>query len=95
MGRLSAKQRAEYIGATPKKIDRELRVFTRTARLLSSKHSRLIDKYPDRWVGIYHGRVRASAKSADAVVSQLERQGVPANEAIIRYIDTSGRKLIL
>jgi hypothetical protein len=95
MARLSAKQKAEYLGATPKKLDRELRAFSRAARLLSSSHSRLIDKHPKQWVAIYDGKVRASAKSLDAIVSKLERQGLPPNEAIIRYIDSSGRKLIL
>jgi hypothetical protein len=39
--------------------------------------------------------VYAAAKSFDALVSKLKRKGVPPNEAIIRYIDTSGRMLIL
>jgi CII-binding regulator of phage lambda lysogenization HflD len=95
MARLSAKQKAEYLGAAPKKLDRELRAFSRAARLLSSSHSRLIDKHPKQWVAIYGGKVRASAKSLDAIISKLERQGLPPNEAIIRYIDSGGRKLIL
>ena len=95
MPRLSKKQRAEYLGAAPKKLARELRSFSRSARLLSSDQHRLITKYPRQWVGVYDGKICASAKSFNAVVSQLKRQGVPPSEAIIRYIDTSGRKLIL
>jgi CII-binding regulator of phage lambda lysogenization HflD len=95
MARLSAKEKAVYLGATPKKIARELRAFSRTARIFSSNEQRLLKKYPKQWVALYGGKLRASAKSLDEVLSKLKQQGVPANQAFIRYMDTSGRKLIL
>jgi CII-binding regulator of phage lambda lysogenization HflD len=95
MTRLSAKEKAEYLGATPKKIARDLRAFSRTARIFSSNERRLLKKYPKQWIALYGGKVRASAKSLDEVLSKLKKQGVPANQAIVRYMDTSGRKLIL
>ena len=76
-------------------MDRELRKFSRAARVLSSDHPSLINEHPNEWVGIYDGKVHASAKSFRALVAKLKKQGVPPNEAIIRYVDTSGRKLIL
>ena len=95
MPRLSAKKLASYLEATPKQVDRELRKFSRAARLLSSDHPRLLDEHPKEWVGIYDGKVCASAKSFRALVSKLKQLGLSPNEAIIRYMDTSGRKLIL
>ena len=95
MARLTKKNIKSHLGATPKQLDRELRTFSRAARLLSSDHPRLIDQHPNKWVGIHDGKVRATAKSFDALVSQLKKKGFPPNESIIRYIDTSGRKLIL
>ena len=95
MARLTRKNIKSHLGATPRQVDRELRAFSRTARLLSSDHARLIERYPNEWVGIHDGKVRATAKSFEAVISQLKRKGIPPNESIIRYIDTSGRKLIL
>ena|ERR1700744_1158356 len=86
---------AEGLGGTPKHIDRALRVFSRAARLLSSHHPRLIDQHPNEWVGLYDGEVCATDKSFRGLVRQLKKLGLPPNEAIIRYIDTSGRKLIL
>jgi len=91
MPRLSKKM----LGATPKQIDRELRVFSRAARLLSSDHPRLIEAHPDQWVGLYDGQVSATAKSLPALVTKLKKRGLSPNDAIIRFIDTSGRKLIL
>jgi uncharacterized protein DUF5678 len=95
MGRLSAKEKAVYLGAPPKKIARDLRAFSRTARIFSSNEQRLLKEYPKQWVALYGGKVRASAKSLDEVLSKLKKQRVPANQAIIWYMDTSGRKLIL
>jgi len=86
---------ASSLGATPKQVDRELRAFSRAAKLLSSDHPRLIDEHPKEWVAIYGGKVRVTDKSLDALIARLKQEGLPANEAIIRYIDTSGRKLIL
>jgi hypothetical protein len=86
---------ASSLGATPKQVDRELRAFSRAAKVLSSDHPRLIEEHPKEWVAIYDGKVRASDKSLQALIARLRQEGVPANEAIIRYIDTSGRKLIL
>jgi hypothetical protein len=83
------------LGATPKEIARQLRKFSRSARVLSSDRPRLIDEHPEEWVGLYDGKVCASAKSFRALVSKLKKLGIPPNEAIIRYVDTSGRKLIL
>jgi hypothetical protein len=91
----SRKKIASSLGATPKQVDRELRAFSRAAKLLSSDHPRLIDEHPKEWVAIYDGKVRATDKSLDALIARLKEKGLPANEAIIRYIDTSGRKLIL
>jgi Family of unknown function (DUF5678) len=95
MARLSAKKKAEYLGVSPKKIARDLRAFSRTGQFLSSNERRLLKKYPEQWVGLYDGEVRASAKSIDEVISKLEKQELPLSESIIWYMDTSGRKLIL
>ena len=80
---------ASHLGATPKEVDRQLRTFSRAARVLSSDHPRLIEEHPNEWVGIFDGKVRATAKSFDAVVSELKEKGFPPNESIIRYIDVS------
>jgi hypothetical protein len=91
MARLNEKM----LGATPKQISRELRTFSRAARLLSSNHPRLVDKHPKEWVGLHDGEVCATSKSLSGLVRQLKQKGLSPGEAIIRYIDTSGRKLIL
>jgi hypothetical protein len=91
MARLSEKA----LGAPAKQINRELRAFSRAARLLSSKRPRLVNEHPKEWVGLFDGRVCATDKSFNGLVRKLRNQGLSPGDTIIRYIDTSGRKLIL
>ena len=95
MSRVAKKTLASHLGATPQQMDCELRTFSRAAKILSSDHPRLINQHPKQWVALYDGKIRASAKSFRAVVAKLKKQGLPPNETMIRYVDTSGRKLIL
>jgi hypothetical protein len=95
LAQLAKRHLAAHLRATPKQIDRELRAFSHAARILSSDHPRLIEKHPKEWVGIYGGKVCATGKSFNALVSKLKSHGFSPSDTIIRYIDTSGRKLIL
>jgi hypothetical protein len=96
LAQLVKKKLASYLrDVTPKQMDRELRAFSRAARILSSDHPRLIDSHPKQWVGIHNGSVCATGKSFSSLISQLKKRGLSPNDTIIRYIDTSGRKLIL
>jgi len=83
------------LGATPEQIARDLRKFSRAARLLSSRRPRLINRHPREWVGLFDGEVCATAKSFEGLVKKLKHRGFSPSKAIIRYIDTSERKLIL
>jgi hypothetical protein len=86
---------ARLLGATPKQIARELRTFSRSAKALSSNHPRLVDRHPKQWVAIYDGKIETTSKSFKGLMASMKRRGIPPSRSIIRYIDTSGRKLIL
>jgi hypothetical protein len=96
LAQLAKKNLASYLrDVTPKQMDRELRSFSRAARVLSSDHPRLIEKHPNEWVGIHDGSVCVTAKSFGSLISRLKKKGLSPNDTIIRYIDTSGRKRIV
>lgn len=95
MARVSKRSPASHLGATPKEVARELRMFSRAARALSSNHPRLINEHPREWVGLYDGKVQATSKSFTGLVASLKRQGIAPEKSIIRYIDPDGRKMIL
>ena len=82
-------------GGTAKGIGRELRQFGAAAGVLSSDHPRLIDEHPLQWVGVYQGKVAASAQTLSSLMKQLKDDGIPPQNAIVRFIDTNERTLIL
>ena len=80
MPKLSAKRDlTQVLGVSPKQIDRELRRFSRAANVLSSNRPRLINKYPQQWVGLYAGRVQASGKTLRSLLSSLRDKGLSPN----------------
>jgi hypothetical protein len=89
-----ARLTAEMLGATPRQIDRELRSFSRAAKVLSSNRPRLIQTHPKKWIGVYKGKVRVTAKSFSGLMTELKNHGLRPNDTIIRYTDTSGRLMI-
>ena len=95
VARLTKEDMALHLGTTPKQAALGLRRFSRDARVFHSNHRRFIHDHPNEWVGISGGKVRATAKSLDSLMSQLKRKGFPPNESFISYVDASGQKLIL
>ena len=84
-----------HLGGSAEDVDRSLREFTEAANVLSSDHPRLIDEHPSQWVGVYHGKVTASAQSLDSLLERLQESGIPAKETIVRFIEKNARTLIL
>ncbi len=76
-------------------LDKELRRFRRTAQVLSRRHPRMIDAYPKQWVGVYHGKVAATGKTLTALLTALDKQAVPCQKVLIRFITKDERTLIL
>ncbi len=72
-----------------------LRAFQRSARVLSDSHPRLIDEYPDKWVAVTDSTVKAHGDTLEQVLAQIDAQGVPRADVIVRFIERKQRTLIL
>ncbi len=79
----------------PTAVARDLQSFRRAARLLSSKHPRMIDMYARQWIAVYKGRVRAQGQTYRSVLTQLDQKGIARSEVILRYIHNDERTMIL
>lgn len=95
MEKLSKAEALRHLGGTPEQIRAELNAFALTAKVFSSDHPRLIEAHPLQWVGVYEGRVAASGRNLKSVLTQLEKQGIAPEKAIVRFIDKEERILIL
>lgn len=93
-GKMNEKAIKDHLGK-PADIDRQLQVYHRAARVLSSNHPRLINHYPKQWVAVYKGRVRAHGNTYNAVVNQIVEKGLPREHVLMRFIDKNQRTMIL
>ena len=85
----------EQLGDNPEKVAIELSKFSKTARVLSDEQENLIGTHTLQWVCIYEGKVSASSRTLTALMAKLEEKGIPANNAIVRYIEKNQSTLIL
>ena len=95
MDKMTKKDVLRHLGGSAEGIDRELRQFADAAGILSSNHPRLIDEHPLQWIGVYQGKVAASAQTFSSLMTQLQDDGIPPQNTIVRFIDKNERTLIL
>lgn len=79
----------------PTQVDEELRRFRKAARILSSNRPRLLDHYPQQWVAVHEGRVKAQGKTLRSLLTQVDKQGLPREHIIVRFIGRTQRTMIL
>lgn len=79
----------------PQEIAKGLRRFRKSAMVLSKQRPRMIQEHPQEWVALFDGVVRASNKSFDNLMGEIDRQGIPRGEVLVRFIDSSERIMIL
>ncbi len=76
-------------------VAKELSEFRQAARVLSSRHPRMIDKYQKQWVGIYQGQVAATGRTLQALLAQADKKEIPRKDLLVRFIDKNQRTLVL
>lgn len=79
----------------PSKVDKELRSFRKSAMVLSSKHPRLVNRYPKQWVAVYNGKTIAVGRTLNSALRESDKRGIPREHVIVRYIDKNQRAMIL
>lgn len=79
----------------PSRIDKELHSFRKSAMVLSSKHPRLINRYPKQWVAVYNGKTVAVGRTLSSTLRIADKRGIPREHVIVRYIDKNQRAMIL
>ena len=75
-------------------IELKLRRFEEDMRYLQSLREELLRIYLDQWVAVYERSLVAHGKTISGMRKQLSAKRIPQNEAIIDFI-TSERKTML
>ena len=87
--------RIKHRGQNLKTIARDYKCFRKSSLLFSSHHKRMIDMYPEEWVAVYDGKVRAHAHDMDTVLSVIDETRVPRHLTMLRYISKTPGSMIL
>ena len=81
-------------GADWEKVAKSLTDFDESmGRLLND--DALLDRYPDKWVGVWRGEVQAAEDDLASLLNALEKKDVPRSETAIRLMETEPATLIL
>lgn len=78
----------------PAEVATRLEAARHAALLFSSDDASLADEFAGRWLALYEQRI-IDADSLDALLDRMDRDGVPRGRALIRFMDTNQRILIL
>ena len=95
---MDEKEKYEFIQknlGNPQKIVEGLQRYRKSALVLSKQRPRMIKDHPQEWVALFDGEVRASDKSFDKLMGEIDKQGIPRGEVLVRFIDRSERIKIL
>ena len=75
-------------------IKESLDAFSQNERMFSTNRPRLIDKYEGKWIAVFQGKVAASADTIEEVAADVEEQGIPLSDTMIRHIGREAKTYI-
>ena len=76
-------------------IELRIRRFGEDILYLQSLRHELLRKYLDNWVAVYEKSLVAHGKRASELRRQLLTKGIPANEAVIGFIASERKAMLL
>lgn len=91
----SDKRKLRQMVGDPSAVARDLKRYSKSAKLLSSARHDLVKKYPRRWIAVHDGEVIADAATLDGLLQEIKRLGISPEAVVTRLIDENVRKLIL
>ncbi len=80
---------------SPRELASSLMEFSESAKILSGDHARLIEEFPDKWIAVARGAVRAHGDTMEEVLAKVDEARIPRSEVIIRLIEREPRTFIL
>lgn len=86
----AAPARSDGLGGTQEEVCRELCEFSDSAKVLSAQYEQLAKEHPQKWVGVYQGKIAGLAKTFDALTVLLRNNGAPLNRTMVRYLREPG-----
>jgi len=88
-------EKAVQLAGGEQEIERKLRRFADDVRCLQSIRQDLLRQYADHWVAIYEGSVVAFTRTTEELWKFLLEKGIPRNEAVVDFLSTERKAMLL
>ncbi len=72
-----------------------LREFSSRVRALDAIRPELTERYPNKWVVMHKEEIAVIADSLESLLEEMDRRGIPRKGAVIEFMDTEHRTMIL
>lgn len=79
----------------PRELARRQRRFRRSSQFLAASYETLLKKYPNRWIAVLDGEVKAADRTLSGINDRIAAGGIPRSETLVHYLDRSRRVLVL
>lgn len=82
-------QRVHPAIGDPAEFVRDMALFKKSCHFFDSHYYDLLQQYPDEWIGIFDGEVRAHATDIHGMLAQLDAVGVPRGTTYAEFLATN------
>jgi len=69
--------------------------FKRSCDFSNAHHAELLERFPNEWVGIHDGEVRAHSTDLHDLLAQLDALQVPRDCSLVEFLETNPLPRIL
>jgi hypothetical protein len=76
-------------------FQRDMALFKKSCAYFDAHHDELLGAYPEEFIGIFDGEVRAHATELSAMLAQLDAQSIPRATTYTEFITATPRAAIL
>ena len=77
------------------RVNHELQEYKKRVRMLAEKRPELERKYPDQWVALTSNGTIVAAHTIREMMKSLANKGLRGNDAAVKFIATTRRRMIL
>lgn len=78
-----------------KRVHDELLEYQHRVENMESRRPDLMEKYPDKWVAMADGEIVAIAVSLEDILEELDKLKLGRAGAVVEYLNTHPRSMIL
>ena len=75
--------------------EKKLKHFKEDIQYFTEHKDELTEKYPDKWVGVYHHNVVSANKDLKTLIDNLVKQGISPGKTVVEYLATRETIMIL